>query len=60
MQFDRFESRRNEARLGLQKLQAQPCVNLLEADPGALMWALMVMVVVVEVDAGVGNVIDLL
>ena len=59
MQFDRFESRRNEARLGLQKLQAQPCVNLLEADLGALMWALMVMVVVV-VDAGVGNVIDLL
>ena len=59
MQFDRFESRRNEARLGLQKLQAQPCVNLLEADLGALMWALMVVVVVV-VDAGVGNVIDLL
>ena len=59
MQFDRFESRRNEARLGLQKLQAQPCVNLLEADLGALMWALMVMVVVV-VDAGVGNVINLL
>ena len=39
MQLERFESRRNEARLGLQKLQAQPCVNLLEAGPGALMRA---------------------
>ena len=34
-------------------------MNLLEAGPGALMRALMVMVVVV-VDAGVGTVIDLL
>ena len=41
LQLDRFESRRNEARLGLQELQAEPCVNLMEAGPGALMRALM-------------------